>query len=124
MAFRSNFDGVAQIVRIAADSEPVVRPSGAGGVVPDMRLLTRHVTLQQPVTDHRNVPRVVVHGACDLGDTWTVLESLDASELVPGEALAVGVETYLSENPHATSPLQPTSSVTVTWAQVITLEQT
>jgi hypothetical protein len=104
MAFGSNFDSPLQIrngtVAVSGSSSPLD---------PDMELMFRAVALQQE--------KRVACGKVNPSIKWSG-EVDNQVGLEPGEAVALGTETYRVTTDHPEHP----AFATFTWAQTVTLK--
>ena len=104
MAINRNFD--AQLLIDGG----IVHVTGSSDAEEDLKLLSRHVSLQQDGEP--------VQGPANLNEKWAADPELRAAGLTTGPALATGCETFAV----ATQP-GVTSFATFTWSQIVELTE-
>jgi len=106
MALNTNFNEIAFI------RNGIVEVKGTTATEPGYQLVSRAFTVQQKDDNkcvHRLATKVI---------GWKASQPIREGELVPGPAVALGTETYYLERAIA----GPSSYVTISWAQVITIK--
>jgi hypothetical protein len=104
MSLTGNFDSPLQL-----DGAALTVAGSSDGADEGDELVSRHVAVHQS----GNVAR----GPAKTGLKWTADPPLSADEFEPGQALAVGCETYFATNVDSLPTFK-----TFTWSQIVEIE--